>query len=331
VTHESAGFVTLKVKEKSGYSGSLTFDGDKVGFAGKFTASGNVTATVSRTKFSKDPVQVSMVLDWSGSNELITGSLSNGVWTSDLTADKAVFGDLSADTTNAGNYTLNIPTDVGAPAGSPGGVGYGTVTNSATGIIKFGGLLGDGEKLSQKVNISRAGNWPMYVPLYKNSLKVLKGSMMGWVKFNGASVGPTGSVSWIKKNGSESLTYYADGFSNQVGLITSPYVPPALDALPITVDPGDYIIVSDGNLTAPMTNTVVSVTGLKVLLTATNTMGELNKAVIGFKGKDGTFAGKFLNGLVPIKTLGAVLQNTTNASGFFLGTSQSGTITLQKN
>src|SRR6185503_6628301 len=93
VRHESAGFVSVKVGAKSGYSGYLVFDGDpKVTFSGKFTASGDVTRDVKRDlKFGKAPVRVSLALEWWTSSGEITGTVTNGTWTSELLANLAKF------------------------------------------------------------------------------------------------------------------------------------------------------------------------------------------------------------------------------------------------
>src|ERR1044071_836973 len=67
VTHASAGFVNVNVKDKSGYSAYLLVDGDKVSFSGKLNAGGSVTRTVSRgldgAKVGKGPLSVSLALD----------------------------------------------------------------------------------------------------------------------------------------------------------------------------------------------------------------------------------------------------------------------------
>jgi hypothetical protein len=152
---------------------------------------------------------------------------------------------------------------------------------------------------------------------------------MGWVKFNPAQFAETNVVTWIKKDGSDVTAQYPAGFSNSLQVAGSLYLDLGVGVLPIPVNIGDKVIVSEGNLAAPVTNLVTAVVGSKVTLTATNTLGVVNKATIGFKGKDGTFSGGWLNPSVKTKTLGVVLQNTNKAAGFFIGTTQSGSVRIE--
>jgi hypothetical protein len=88
------------------------------------------------------------------------------------------------------------------------------------------------------------------------------------------------------------------------------------------------VIVSDGNLESPVTNVATVIATNKVLLSTTNTVGGVNKMVITFNKKLGTFSGNFLRPGDGLKTdfVGALLQNTTNAAGHFIGTDQSGKV-----
>jgi len=334
-THETAGFIQVKVKNKSAYSGYLLFDGVRRPFSGKLLTDGTATKEVVRTKtVVQDPVTLNLAVDLAAANEYVGGTVAatNGSWTANIAADKAVYSKVGPfDTTNSGRYTIQIPTGPGAPSASPGGVGYGAVTNSLDGYAKLGGYVGDGNKISQKVNLSRHGNWPMYVGLYKTLAKEYKGSLQGWVKFDSGDFGPSSNnvVNWIKKDGSESQARYGAGFSNSVELAGSTYVDPGVGFLPITLNVGDMVIVSDANLVEPVTNLVTEVTGSKVKLSPTNTVGGVNKATITFKGKDGTFTGGFLVGVTKIKTEGSVLQDTNKVAGFLLGTSESGTVRIE--
>jgi hypothetical protein len=341
ITHETAGFVQVKVKDKSSFSGYLLFDGLKRPFSGKFLTDGTVAATVTRSKLPTQPdVAINLAVDLNG--EKVTGSVSatNGAWSAtELMADKMVYGDKAVpvltETNFAGNYTLQIPSGLNAPVGSPGGVSFGTVSNSPGGVVKFGGLLSEGAKLTQKVSLSRDGNWPLYVPLYKNAQKEYKGSLQGWVTFVPGDFGPSGSnvVNWIKKDGSEVTSIYPAGFSNSVELAGSPYLAPQAGTPPIELFVGSKVIVSEGNLAAPVTNLVTAIaptaTGTKVTLNAVTTEGATNKATISFKAKDGTFSGGFLNPLLKVGTKGVVLQNVTNASGMFTNGNQSGTVRIE--
>jgi hypothetical protein len=343
VAHESSGYIQITVKKKAGYSGSMVFDGNKLKFSGKLTADGTATTTINRTLLGKDPLQVTLAVDWG--NEKVTGQITNGTWTSEIDAHKQVFfPDVGPfDTTNDGDYTFQLPSDlIDEPAG-PIGVSFAWMTNSSAGIVKYGGQFADGSKFTGKMNISRDGSLPFYVGLYKNvqvgpNEKEFKGSVLGWINFELRNFEGVNNLSWIKTGGTESIyqTNYAAGFTNFVPLVGSPYVPPAPETLPIPIAVGNRIIVSDGGLTQPVTNWVTAVVGAKVILSATNDVAALNKAMISFKGKDGTVSGSFLqtpgDSLTKRITKGVVLQNGPSAAGHFVGApgNGSGTLTLEQ-
>jgi hypothetical protein len=363
MSHASAGFVTMKVKDKSAYSGSLNFDGDKVAFSGKFTASGNVTRTVDRSvKFGKSPLDLSLEIDWSTSNDQVTGTVSDGVWTAEITALKAI----TVNTNSVGSYTMLVPrdTETGYPVTGPGGIGSGSMTNDVKGFSKLGLTVGDVDKTQKgtlKTSLSKDGEWPLYVPLYRStttytntylgnavlSKKEYLGSVFGWVTYGDSNTAPVcSSLNWIKTTLPDAPSYvffkptnkvfYAGGYSNQVGMLASAYTVPAVSQTAINYTSLE-VVVSDGNLSEPVTNAATLLATNKVVLSAFTTnsaeMVQNNKMTISFNKKFGTFSGNFLRPQDGVKTdfVGALLQNTTNASGHFLGTNQSGSVIVTGN
>ena len=149
----------------------------------------------------------------------ITGTITSpdpDAWTSSLLAEIAPF--------NAGNkfqraarYTMAVPPGSGAPSFSPGGFGYGFITNNSLGVVSFIGTLADGTPVSQTVPISQQNYWPLYIPLYAN-----KGLVEGWINFSSGS--PRGNITWIRPAGSLTKTY-TNGFTNDVAIFGSPYTP----------------------------------------------------------------------------------------------------------
>jgi hypothetical protein len=287
-----------------------------------------VSRTVDRSKFGKQPLNLSLAIDWSNPSDKTFGVVSSDdeAWSSEIITDKAAFNAKALpavlDTNYVGSYTLVVPR-TNAPSLAPGGDGYGTVTNSPGGFIALKGQVGDGEKFGQKVQISKDGDWPLYVPLYKDGLKVYQGSALGWVNFSHTTNAPEGTLSWIKTTNVAGL-YYFGGFTNQVPLVSSPYVAPGLNDLPVDYVNGT-LVVEDGNLAGSITNNLLVLTN-KVITTLTT-----EKFSVSVKKKDGSFSGGFINPVNPSsKTVfkGVVLQNTTNGSGVFLGTNESGRVTL---
>lgn len=359
MSHASGGFVTVKIDNKSGYSGSLNFDGDKILFSGKFTASGSATRMVLRSKVGKPPLTLSLAIDWNTSNDQVTGSVSDGIWTSEIVALKAI----TTNTTSVGNYTVLIPRDsqTGYPVNSPGGIGSGSITNDARGFAKIGLTVGDvdkSQKATFKTSLSKEGRWPLYLPLYQSTTtysnavlnidksikKEFLGSIFGWLTFGDSNTAPVATgLNWIKttiptNNSNYVLTkptnsmFYATGFSNQVAMLASPYSMPPTNEQAINFTSAQ-VVVSNGNLSEPVTNLTTTILFNKVVLSATNTIGVVNKMTITFNKKAGTFSGDFLRPSDGLKTdfIGALLQNTTNASGHFLGVNQSGSVIVTGN
>jgi hypothetical protein len=330
VSHESAGFIQITVKEKGVFSGKVLLDGNAVGFSGKSDAGGHATPVAPRlVKLGKANLALSLDVDLGNpTSDLITGTISDGVWTSEVKADKAVFSLALPETNYVGTYTMKIPRDTNGPVAGPGGPGYACITNSPLGFIKINaGNLGDTAKLAGKWNISKDGYWPLYAPLYKDAAKVNKGSLFGWVQFTTTNP-PTGNLSWIKTTNVVGVPLYPDGFTNLVGVAASPYVAP-LDpkfARVLELTSGT-LTFSDGNLLLPMSPGVEVEINNKAIVSP-----NAQQISLKFAYKTGKITGAFLhpdNGNLKTTFNGAVLQNQTNAFGNFPGTSQSGTVIFE--
>jgi hypothetical protein len=338
VAHESSGFFTMNVTRKGGYSGKLSLDGDTVSFGGKFNLSGQSTTNISRAAKGKVNLYLNLALDWNTDSEQIFGRLSDGVWSAEMLADRATFNAANPATNFVGSYTFLVPR-TNHPAVSPGGIGYGLVTNNALGkVALLVSGLGDGSSIGQNVPISKRGQWPLFVPLYKNFYvytNLLKGtlatnrtyprgSLLGWITFTNAA--PTGKVSWIK-TGSATNLLYLGGFTNVVEIIGSPYVAPGTGVRMLNITNGTTTF-SDGNVVGTNSWDVTWATNNLVKPTSTAS----TKPTFTLTPKTGLLKGTFfhpgLGRMVPFS--GAVLQWQNYAVGYFVGTNQSGMIMLQK-
>jgi hypothetical protein len=341
VTHASAGFFTMTLSAKATYTGKLMLDGNTLPISGKFDLSGQTGRIISRSKFGKSALNLTLSLDWSTTNETVHGTVSDGVWTANLLGDRATFDvDFNPATNFQGRYTAIIPQPVNAPTSAPGGFGYLLVTNNSAGIITISkGALADGAVLSQKVPMSKFGQWPLYVPAYKaitrytngvtvtTNLNELRGSLMGWITFtNDPTRTLAGRVNWIKSELSPTNVYYASGFAHEADLVASGYDAPS---------PGNKIldleyvrtVFDGGNLVLPSTNIVLIQNDNLVATVVTD-----DQLKISFDTKIGLLKGTFAH---PDNTnkitsfSGAVLQKQNYGAGAFLGTNQSGSVLLR--
>jgi hypothetical protein len=329
INHASAGFFSVKVTEKAAYSCKLVFDGDTLSGGGKMNLSGQASRVIKRDRKGKTDVTLSLDLDWASGNQQMIGTLSGGNWTATLEGDKATFNTTNPAAGYVGAYTFMVPR-TNYPVATPGGVGYGLVTNNLLGILTLKGGLGDGAKLVQKVSVSKEGLWPMYAQLYKSTNMNLpipnkadyRGAVMGWIQFTNQK--PVGEVHWIKTGGANNYLYPA-GFTNVIALNGSPYVPPAAGERALAITNG-LAIFSEGNLSGPV--------AWGVSWSANNaiTAGGAIKPVFTLAPKTGYLKGSFPHpqmGNAPVNFFGAILQNQNDISGYFTGTNQSGMMRLE--
>jgi hypothetical protein len=343
VRHESAGFFTLTLSQRASYSGRLLVDGNSITLNGTFDLSGQSSLTLSRAKLGKSTLTLFLELDWSTTNETIHGTLTDGNWTSDLWGNRATYDAIYNPTTNfLGRYTLVLPRPTNGPIVAPGGNGYALISNSVAGNIRITrGALGDGAVFSQTVPISKFGDWPLYVPAYKQktyytngsvittNLTEMRGAVWGWVVFTNV---PTrtlvGTLNWIKTELPPTNTYYANGFTNEIELVASAYTPPVFGTRLLAMTNGT-VVLNEGNLVVPLTNSIFIKTNNSVTVGANE-----DGFKFSFDAKTGLLKGNFVH---PDNTnnvtyfSGAVLQEQNYGAGQFLGANQSGAVSLQEN
>jgi hypothetical protein len=203
------------------------------------------------------------------------------------------------------------------PAGAPPGYGYILMTNHA-GTFTLRGALADGTSFSQTVPLSGVGDLPFYGKLYSGT-----GLLLGWIGMGSGS--PTGSLTWIKKP-SRSTALYTNGFTNLVIVQGSPWTKPVTHAAALDLRSG-HLDISGGGL---LSNLLFS-----VLVSSNNTLVKLPESptnlLTGSINPDtGLLTITFGNGTgkATAAVAGAILQNATNGGGYFLGTTNAGSIFL---
>ena len=311
-TEETAGMVSgMTVSSFGVYAGRVLISGGIYSFSGQFNMGGSTTNIIARPAANGGPVIVSMYLDWNNSPRQVLGTVTGtngGAWSADLL--------LTAATTNkaSGEFTMLLPTAA---------TGYGLFTNKV-GIVTASGKLSDGTAFTQTVPMSETGAVPLYASLYANT-----GLLTGWLNFsNGSSTVPKGTLTWIKKAARTPLLY-TNGFTNVIAVTGSTWLTPprGTATLPYPTNAPATLDITDGNLAAPLSFSVGVTTNnvlVKVGASPTNSLtGTIDP-------KTGLLTVTFGNGKGKATTIGygAVLQNATNAAGFFLGTNVSGAVSL---
>jgi hypothetical protein len=314
VEHFSSGFFNLSVTDRGTYTASITAAGKKLRAAGAFNLEGRATNVISRTGTNSLTVEWALQLDGS---DRVSGLVRNENWTAELAGDRAVFGTLHPYT-DGGKFTFVIP---GTPADTtaPEGDSYGTVSVDTKGTVSFKGFLADKTTAAQKVPVSKNGEWPFFVSLYSG-----KGSILGWIT-NVIDGDFEGNVNWSKP----ALTtqkYYPAGFNNTYTMIGSRYTTPVGATNRVLEVSNALVTFTGGNLLSAFTNEV----DLGLSSRVTNNT-PTNRLVLTFTLPTGLFKGS----VTPAGTTraipfaGAVLQRGSNASGYFLGTNQSGRVLFE--
>jgi len=312
VSEGTVGMVSsLDVTASGTYSGKLLIGDTTNAISGTFNVFGQASNYVQRTPKQGGPLTLHMTLNWNDSPQDIAGTVSgtNGSpWLANLTAE------LAANESNSAEYTALV-----LPAGTPPGYGYMLITNHA-GAVTLSGVLADGTSFIQQVPLSGKGDLPVYGNLYGST-----GLLLGWIGLESGS--PTGNLAWIKQ-ASHSSALYTNGFTNLVSVQGSPWTnpPPHTAALDL---PLGQLEISGGSLLSPLSfnvamsnnNTLVKLAG-----SPTNSLTGTNNP------KTGLLTITFGNGSGKATTVGTgvILQNATNARGFFLGTTNAGGFFLGK-
>lgn len=304
--HQSAGFFNATVTSSGSFSSKLIIGGASASFSGQFSAGGVASGSITRKGLT--PVSAQLQLDFVTGK--ITGQFSDGTWTAQLVAGRIA----TANITPATHYTLLIPGGEDGVA-EPGGDSYGTVTMSTKGALTFTGVLADGSKVSQKGSVLANGQWPFYVSLYSG-----KGSIFGWLTFsNAADTDINGNVDWFKPAAAGGL--YPAGFTNAAEAVGSAYA--FTKGVPVLNFSTGLLSLSNGNLIGSIFNQFTLDSASKI--TSTNSTLKLTITTVS-----GLFKGSIANPSTgkSITLNGVVLQKQNSGSGFFLGTTQAGRVTL---
>ena len=211
--HASSGAATITVTDAGKFTAALRLSGTTASLSGQFDLAGNTSKQVVFLRTNQ--LTLSLHLDLTNGTETITGQVATLDWSVPLLAYRTVAFANANPVPISGRYTLSI-------AGSTNGVGplghsVAAVTVNAAGSMTLAGTLADGTKVAQSGYVSTNGNWPFYLPLYRNA-----GFVSSWVTFtNDATASLMGRCLWLKPASTDKL--YLGGFTNITALTGSIY------------------------------------------------------------------------------------------------------------
>jgi hypothetical protein len=305
----SAGSIKATVRNTGSFSAKLQSAAGTYAVSGTLSAGGLYSNTVPRRGLA--PLSVHLQLDLIGGN-VLNGSLSDGTWLAELSANRAVYSRLNPVPQGATKYTLGIPGGLDA-ATQPAGWGYGALSLDTAGNVRFAGALADGTKVSQATALSAQAHWPLFAPLYSG-----KGLVIGWLTLaDQTNTDVSGLVNWIKAPDTKAKLYPAGfEFTNGVEVIGSRY-----SGTPeINLGAGGAIVLDGGGLPESETNAVTY---------SGNKFTGANKSSVTVSAGTGLFRGNVSDGgPKPVSVSGALLQKQNVGYGYFISTSESGRVYL---
>jgi len=312
VAAESSGMLqSLSLGTNGVFTGRLVKAGTTYSFGGTWGVGGYYATNLGPASAAGGPLKLSMYLD--RVNQVITGTVSNTLWTANLLAEMA------GSNLPSSEFTFLLTPPANAPSSIPPGDGYAAASNHL-GTYTLSGYLADGAAITPAVPASSNGDLPIYATPYGNT-----GLLLGWINLNSVQAGsPTNSLTWMKK-ASRSYPPYTNGFTEVVtvqgGLWTNPPAHVPAIALPM----GD-LQLSNASLLINF-NVAISNTDAIVKLGTVPTNSLTGGMVTA---KTGVFTFTFGTGVGRSTTAGQgiLVQSQTNGGGYFLGTTNAGAISL---
>jgi hypothetical protein len=311
-TPQSSGSLSLTATAKGTYTGYVQLGSVRSPFHGQFDSAGSSQTTVKGRNLGTATLQLQLGLTNDAS--YLAGTLTTPNWIAQVFANHTFFDGKSNIAQQMGKYTMIIPGN-DAAAAQPGGDSFGTVSVDKAGRVHLVASLADGTKFSQSAVLSQYTQWPLYAPLYAG-----QGMVWSWMTFSNALQGDlSGDLTWFKPNVGKAKLYNG-GFSVETNAWGLEYVKPGPGANPVGLSSGT-IIFSGGGLSQAVTNQITFSGNRGV--GADGTRLNLNPAT-------GTFAGRFPTQSTPpsFAFSGVALQSSNAASGFFVGSSQSGRVRI---
>jgi hypothetical protein len=307
----AVGAFTLTTTSSGSYSGRLLQGTSSVSFSGRLNGNCQATNRIARRSAR------SLVLTFQLGDGQISGSLSDGTWTTQLAGDRVVFDARTHPAPWTGAYTLVLPSQ-DDPA-SPAGDGFGAVRLAASGVVSFTGTLGDGTRITQSASVSKNGWWPFYCAPYSG-----RGLVVSWLTFAGEPGDElAGEAAWIRPADARAR-FYPLGFTNQCPVLASRYVAPASPTDRVIGLTNGSVTFSGGGLASDFTNSI--------LLGANNRVTNLssNRLSLSFSSSSGTFRGTVTEPATRKSRsfAGAVLQNRAVGCGLLTGTNETSGVSV---
>jgi hypothetical protein len=303
----------VKVTARKTYTGHPYVDGYRYALRGQLDPEAPENHTL---KGHKAPtLALSLSVNPRTGTDVVAGLVQGNSATYEFTLLRAMAPDDIAPNA-AANYTAEIQTKSTAPT-LPGGIGYASFNLSRTGSVRLKGQLGDGQPFAAGGPIDLNSRLALFTTPYKGG-----GSIGGLVEFDQTATVPTamGALDWEKKTDLKSKTYPA-GFAKAAQFRGFRYQKPASHAPVLAFSAGIVKLLGSDLVFAP-TEQAVTISGSKITST-----GGFSASI---DSGSGLWKGTFQAGAGGPKHSfsGALLPSENRGVGVFVGTQQTGSVTL---
>jgi hypothetical protein len=346
VDYEDSGFAKITVKAVAGklpsFSVNLIVDGRASGWggAGTFTLDGvsHLNKPISRAKqtdtnnVALPELALSLQLPLTGDGSLTgtvasaTTTVDSGAWTANLESHLCVTNTKVpvAGTAYDGLYTVAVS----SPAADYGDGYAALVITNGKPTLKAGKLANGQTFAGAATIVNGNGDWALFSK-GDTLTGVYKSLAMGWVSIDRSVAIQTNSLVWISKGGAQTKTYTA-GFTNDVDLLMSKYVPVTAGGIVLDATKAfaDYtaVFTNLSDLVTNITNPVVvsnSAAGKnKIIDSLASKTNKANFLSLPVSTATGIIAGGVIkgDGETQWSVNGVVLQGATQACGYFIET-----------
>jgi uncharacterized delta-60 repeat protein len=301
----TAGTVLLTLLNNGSYTARLLVGGLTYAIKGQFDMNLSTTTAVSRGR-GKTPLQLTLQIT---DAQTIQGTVSDGSFTSTLTAYRSRFDVRHPAIGRTGLYTVLIP--AGGAQGSPTGYGFMNISVAASGSVVLTGALADGTPVAEVTPLGSNGEIPFYFAFNG-------GATFGWLTLtpNGSSdTDVQGTLHWEKSLRTNLL------FSVDRPVMGSVYHAPHAGT-PVLALSNPTLQVDGGPLTNPLSDSFTIDSHNRIVFATPNS----NRFTLGIVAANGRFAGVFTDPTTrrPGVYQGVVLQKQNVGAGFFLSNRQAG-------
>jgi subtilisin family serine protease len=186
VTPATSGYFTLATTAAGTFTGKILIGGNYFGFRGRLDSAGDATVTVKRGK--NIPLTLVLHADFTEGTDSVTGSVTDGGWSSELIGDRNVFNAKNNPAPQAGlrGFVLQAAENALITAAT------GSSSISTAGAAKVKGRLNDGRAFTVGSLLAKNGDCPFYLSFNRGSEAVI-----GWLNFPAAPAA-SGTVLWVR-------------------------------------------------------------------------------------------------------------------------------------